>query len=178
MAQVKALVRALNRSRLLWVVWVACSNASTLFSQERTSSDVDAAAALSRSQLVLMTARTLVCSFESGYVTTTVNGESKTESDGFGSPIIFKVIDLKAGKAVMSGNGGEGQISVGAGRGSLSFFEITEGGNIIVTSVYPLLRHSVSENEFVAFHSRHISMAPRIAAAVTAQYRGVCRVLK
>jgi hypothetical protein len=115
--------------------------------------------------------RAFVCEFTSRHSGTLKPAyvQERGQGAGHGLSITFASVDLTKGTAQMVGNAGAAPVTVLANEGRMHFVEVTDAGNLSVTSVFVLSR---SGEQLPAVHSRHMALLG--ASAVVSQYTGTC----
>lgn len=117
----------------------------------------------------LLTSKTLKCTFTEGRAANWKERKLKIESDLSSFTIIYDNIDLQNKTARSIGNIGatdETLILTGTG---ITFIEQTIVGNLIFTTIFPILNR---EGDFIAVMSRHMEM---IGIPMPSQYHGSCK---
>lgn len=143
--------------------------------------------AVAQASPALQRAKGLFCMFKDGSATKWIEGKPVVELDMFSTSsdaTIFSSIDLKARTATMGGNVGSGQVSVFSTTSGVTFIELTQSGNVNITTVFASFlegseRSSLMGPLFPAVHSRHFFSEPLIpgfgqAAVMPSQYHGTC----
>ena len=126
----------------------------------------------------LRQADSLICVFSNGATSEWKKGQPVVTVDkmtGSNDPTIFAQIDIKANKAVMGGNLGNGPIQAFITTSGLHFLEITDSGNLMHTTVFPKfadLGNLPTKHRFYAVHSRHSFLLNH--KILPSQYNGIC----
>ena len=87
------------------------------------------------------------------------------QSDGEDSPFSFEIIQYSNDKAIMKGNLSMTPLLVIKGNGQVSFVEVTQTKNVMVTTITDSLE---------SVHSRNLVMFGKF---VTSQYFGSCKLI-
>jgi hypothetical protein len=90
-----------------------------------------------------------------------------------GAEVTFDAIDRQRGRARIIAKSGAGDVTVISGPTALTFVEVAETGNPLVTVVFPRFRDGT--REFFAADSEHIYFLGHVTVG---QYYGSCAVLE
>jgi len=121
---------------------------------------------------VLDRARSLRCEFPRGSHLDLADPKL-LRHDSSGATVTFDAIDRQRGHARIIAKSGAGDVRVITGPTALTFVEIADTGNPLVTVVFPRFR--AGTREFYAVDSEHIFMFGDINIG---QYYGTCAVLE
>ncbi len=140
----------MRKTRLMFVAFAALALAATALAGEPITS--------------------LRCHFLGGISAEIKDGGFEPETAG---PMTFTFvdIDLDAGTARMVGNIAVETISVSTTPAGFHFLDITDSGNLIVTTAFVV----ASKGPYPAVHSRHVNL---LGEALPSQYYGTCRGLQ
>ena len=125
-----------------------------------------------KTRAVLDNARSLRCQFSRGSYVDLANPEL-VRHESAGAEVTFDAIDRQRGHARIIAKSGAGDVTVITGPTALTFVEIAETGNPLVTVVFPRFR--AGTQEFYAADSDHIFMFGDITVG---QYYGSCTVIE
>jgi hypothetical protein len=108
-----------------------------------------------------------------------LNQDGTTETSGSSSmqDLVFAQVDRQKRRAVFVGNAGSSPVMVLDGLETVSFIEITDAGNVILTSIFKgpgLLDFKTGTVYYAAVMSRHLGMGLAKTAMVS-QFYGYCR---
>ena len=111
--------------------------------------------------------KAIVCEFTSRH---SANFDPRYQPNKTGErlALTFASIDVAARSAQLIGNAGAATVTLFASEGKLNFVEVTDGGNITMTSVFALVP---SGDPMPAVHSRHMMM---LGMALVSQFTGSC----
>ena len=127
-----------------------------------------------RVEQLLGKARTLRCQFPKGS-TLTLTDREPTRHSSPGVDVTFDSIDRQQGRARIVTKTGAGDVRILSGHTALTFVEISDSGNPLVTVVFPRFR--TGTREFLAVDSEHIYV-PLDGSVTAAQYYGSCVALQ
>jgi hypothetical protein len=121
----------------------------------------------------LLHARTLKCYFTGSNTIWIRNGHRTIESNTEKGEITYDSIDLQKGSARAIGNVGAADVSVRSTQGEIWITEVTDLGNLVVSTVFPL--YVEGTEDFVILESRH-TIAGTIVLGE--QSSGGCKLLQ
>lgn len=130
---------------------------------------VSAEASPSRLQM-LLTTKSLKCSFGPGNSGEWKNGQAQLAPSRFDVVIHFDSIDSSAGTARIIGNAGSSDAKVLATPVGLTIVEATATGNLVFATVFA--EGGARESEFLAVLSRHMTFLN--GGPLVSQYLGTC----
>jgi len=87
--------------------------------------------------------------------------------------MIFDSIDLKKGTARFVGGLGSVDVQVAVTPEGMTFFETTDSGNLMITTVFASYKKGTKDHIFV--HSRHASF---FGSPLPSQYHGLCKTFE
>lgn len=125
-----------------------------------------------RTRAALDGARSLRCTFPRGAYVDLADSKL-TRHDSAGTDVTFDAIDRKAGRARIVTKTGAGTVTVITGPTALTFIEIADTGNPLVTVVFPRFR--AGTRDFYAADSEHVFAFGDISVS---QFYGSCAVLE
>jgi hypothetical protein len=117
-------------------------------------------------------AKTLSCTFQTGAGANWVKGSPAIQPEKY-SPtgfLVIRSIDIANRSAIYAGSAGEAAVVVSATPTALHFLERTEGGGLVVTTVFAAARGV----RHAAVQSRHIATP---AEPRPGQFHGLCQVV-
>jgi len=127
---------------------------------------------------LLRNAKSLKCSFDTGFFSKWKNGEFSSEKDTTFKPIIFDSINFQSGEARVLGRAGSADAIATLTMGGAHFVESTKTGGWNTTSVFVVYGEKGEEmfqrGLFYAVHSRHISAL--MIQPMVSQYYGTCEL--
>jgi len=121
---------------------------------------------------VLDEARSLRCEFPSGSFVD-VGDPRLARHEGPGAEVTFDAIDRRRGRARIVAKAGAGDVSVFTGATALTFLELSQTGNPLVTVVFPQFR--AGTRKLLAVDSEHIYA---MGGTTVGQYYGTCTILE
>jgi len=113
------------------------------------------------------------CNFTDGIATNFDKGTPSTKRDAKFTELVFDQIDTSKQTARLIGNVGVAQIQALEGSESIHLVEITNSGNLNITTIY-LTGKGKSIGAFPVVHSRHMNTA---SSPLPSQYIGLCKEL-
>jgi len=113
------------------------------------------------------------CNFTDGIVTNFDKGIPITKRDTKFTELVFDQIDVSKKTARLIGNIGVAQIQALDGSDSINLVEITNSGNLNITTIF-LTGKGKSVGAFPVVHSRHMNTS---LSPLPSQYIGLCREL-
>jgi hypothetical protein len=113
------------------------------------------------------------CNFTDGQITNFDKGSPITKRENKFAELIFDQIDKTKKTARLIGNAGVAQIQAIEGDESIHLVEITNSGNLNMTTIF-LTDKGKSIGAFPVVHSRHIKIA---SSPLPSQYIGLCKEL-
>ena len=113
------------------------------------------------------------CNFTDGIVTNFDKGNPSTKRDAKFTELVFDQIDTYKQTARLIGNVGVAQIQALEGSESIHLVEITNSGNLNMTTIY-LTGKGKSIGAFPVVHSRHMNTT---SSPLPSQYIGTCKEL-
>jgi hypothetical protein len=125
-----------------------------------------------KTRAILDKARSLRCQFPRGSYVDLADPELGRH-EGAGAEVTFDSIDRQRGHARVIAKNGAGDVTVISGPTALTFIEVADTGNPIVTVVFPRFRNG--SREFYAADSERIFFFGDISIG---QYYGSCTVLE
>ena len=125
---------------------------------------------------LLLSARSLDCSFPTGRSGKFEAGEPKLSDDSFSPPFHFDSLDSSKKTARFVGNLGSADVALLMGVGGIGFVESTRAGGLVITTVFA--EYAKGSTDFLAVHSRHVPGVPSLIPPFFGQYYGTCRVLE
>jgi hypothetical protein len=122
---------------------------------------------------VLITTRSLKCTFPVGRVAEWDKGSPAVASSSLDNPLHFDSLDPRAGTGRFIGNAGSTDVRLFVTVAGLGIVETTPLGGFIVTTVFA---HYVDRStDFIAVHSRHIPGLGALSPPIPSQYHGTCK---
>jgi hypothetical protein len=123
----------------------------------------------------LMSAKCLRCEFGSGAIGDWESGKPKVTLDKWrsGDPLILDSIDLKNGKARITGGQGAFDVFVFSTPVGLTFIEQTGTGNLVFRTVFA--EYKRGGIDLITVMSRHMTLH---GGPLNSQYHGTCRILE
>lgn len=113
------------------------------------------------------------CNFSDGLFTHFDKGTPTSKRDNKFTELVFDQIDTAKQAARLIGNLGVSQIQALEGSDSIHLIEITNTGNLNMTTIF-LTRKGKSIGAFPVVHSRHMNTA---SSPLPSQYIGLCKEL-
>ncbi len=126
---------------------------------------------------LLKNAKSLKCSFDSGFFSKWENGEVASQKSTM-EPIVFDSIDFKTGKARNLSHSGSTDVVAALTMGGAHFVETTGSGSWNTTTIFLVYGKKGEEmfqrGLFFAVHSRHVSALT--IQPMTSQFYGKCEL--
>ena len=113
------------------------------------------------------------CNFIDGQITNFDKGTPTTKHESKFTELVFDQIDIVKKTARLIGNIGVAQIQVIEGIELVHLVEITNSGNLNLTTIY-FTDKSKNSGNFPVVHSRHLKIS---SSPLPSQYVGTCREL-
>jgi hypothetical protein len=114
------------------------------------------------------------CNFTDGQITNFDSGAPSTKHESKFAELVFDQIDTAKKTARLIGNVGVAQVQVIEGNQLIHLVEITNAGNLNLTSIFFTDKSKLS-GAFPVVHSRHLKTSP--SSPLPSQYIGLCREL-
>jgi hypothetical protein len=114
------------------------------------------------------------CNFTDGQITNFDSGAPSTKHESKFTELVFDQIDITKKTARLIGNVGVAQVQVIEGTQLIHLVEITNSGNLNLTSIFFTDKSKLS-GAFPVVHSRHLKTSP--SSPLPSQYIGLCREL-
>lgn len=151
----------MNIVRLVLVAVFICMPINLVLAQEK----------MKLSELAYKTligSRSLKCEFLVGVSTTWDTGKPVSEKATMSGAMVFDSIDHKNNSARLIGNIGASDLMTIATAESITFLEVTDSGNVTITTVFP--EFVGKGRKFIGVHTRHVSAN----GPIPSQYHGAC----
>lgn len=126
------------------------------------------------SQAVFSQTLSFRCNFSDGQVTNFDSGNPSTKHGSKFPELVFDQIDTSKKTARLIGNIGAAQVQVIDGGEVIHLAEITNSGNLNLTSIF-FTDKSKTSGSFPVVHSRHLKTS--FASPLPSQYIGLCKEL-